>query len=337
MPKIPQLSILDATPIGPDVTATQALQWTTEIAQLAEKLNYHRLWVVEHHGVCDIGCSTPAVLIAHLAEATHSLRIGSGGVMLPNHAPFVVAEQFRMLQGLYPGRIDLGVGRARGADPAITLALQRGQNQDNEFETELDDLRCFLDGDFPAGHRFENVRISLEVDSPPVYLLGSSLSSAKMAAERGLPFAFAHHLNPDASHASLAKYKNEFRNNEILKKPYAILTIAVVCADSFEEAQHAAMAAAIVRLRRAAMLRKSLIVSSDVLLFPQWTDIEQQLAEKELAGGWILIGNPEQILNGLMDLCHSTDADELMLTSIEYEGPSRMRTLQAVGKLVCRT
>ncbi len=337
MPEIPQLSILDATPIGPDVTAAQALQWTTEIAQLAEILNYHRLWVVEHHGVRDIGCSTPAILIAHLAAVTRSLRIGSGGVMLPNHAPLVVAEQFRMLQALYPGRIDLGIGKARGSDPSIALALQRGQNQDDEFETELDNLEWFLSDNFPAGHKFESIRIHLDVDPPPVYLLGSSLPSAKMAAERGLPFAFAHHLNPDASHASLAKYKNEFRDNGILKKPYAILTIAVVCANSFEEAHHAAMTAAIVRLRRAAILRKSLTVSSDVLLFPQWSDVERQLAEKELAGGWILVGNPEQIRDGLIDLRHSTDADELMLTSIEYNGPDRIRTLQAVGEFVCQS
>ncbi len=329
--EVPCLSVLDATAIGPGVTADQALRWTKEVAQAAERLSYERLWVVEHHGVRDIGCATPAVLIAALAAATQKLRLGSGGVMLPNHSPLVVAEEFSMLQALYPGRIDLGIGRASGSDPATTIALRRAPADDEEFATQLDELTGFLNRGFSAGHRYENVRISLRVDPPPIYLLGSSESSACLAAGRGMPFAFAHHLNPEPSCLALSRYRENFRSG-LIKEPYTIATIAVVCAPTQEEAEHAAMAAAIIRVRRGLALRHGVQVSDDVLRYPEWSDEERRVAQKELSGKWILIGNPEQVLSGLIDLRGTTGADELMLTSIEYDGPSRIRTLEAISE-----
>lgn len=333
MSSIAKLSILEATAIGPGVSAEQALQWTSDIARLADELNYYRLWVVEHHNAPDIGCSTPAVLMAHLADVTQHLRIGAGGVMLPNHSPFVVAEQFRMLQGLYPQRIDLGIGRARSGDPVMNRALQRHHIEDYDFESELEDLCHFLKHDFPAEHPFEKLKISLDVKSPPVYLLGSGSNSARFAAKRGFPFAFAHHLNPKSSRQSLAVYTNEFHGSSHQKQPCSILTTAVVCAETIEEAQHNAMKAAIIRLRRAAVQKSSLDVSDEAILFPQWTEAERSMAEKELSGGWIIIGDPDKVRHELLELQQSTHADELMLTTIEYDGPSRMRTLKLIGNI----
>lgn len=332
---VPLLSVLDATAIGPGVTANQALQWTTEIAHAAEQLGYHRLWVVEHHGVPDIGCSTPAVMIAHLAAVTKTIRLGSGGVMLPNHSPLVVAEEFSMLQGLYPDRIDLGIGRASGTSPDAAIALRRASVHEEKFEQQLDDLSRFLKGDFPLGHRYNRIRISLDVVPPPIYLLGSSESSARLAALNGLPYVFAHHLNPDVTRSALSVYRREFQDCGVIKEPYAIVTVAAVCALSQEEAEHAAVSASIVRVRRGLAHLHNIDVNADVLLYPSWSDEELQVVKRELSGEWILIGPPEQLMIGLMDLSQTTGANELMLTTIEYDGPSRIRTLKTISDAYC--
>jgi luciferase family oxidoreductase group 1 len=274
-------------------------------------------------------------MIAHLAAVTQRLRLGSGGVMLPNHSPLVIAEEFSMLQGLYPGRIDLGIGRARGADPATVPALRREPATGEEFISQLDELAGFLGGGFPPGHRYEKVRIALKVEPPPLYLLGSSESSACLAASLGLPFAFAHHLNPKATSSSLCAYRARFRDGGTRKKPYTIATVSIVCASSQEEADRAALRAAIIRIRRGIALQHNMDVSDDVLLYPSWSDEERRVAEKELAGGWILVGGPEQVMTDLTNLHRATGADELMLTTFEYDGPSRIRTLQTVAD-ACR-
>ncbi|NJO66112.1 MAG: LLM class flavin-dependent oxidoreductase [Leptolyngbyaceae cyanobacterium RM1_405_57] len=328
---IPPLSVLDSIAIGPGITANQALQWTTQIAVVAEQLGYQRLWVVEHHGVPDIGCGSPAIMIAHLASVTRRIRLGSGGVMLPNHAPLVVAEEFSMLQGLYPNRIDLGVGRASGTDPATAIALRREAASDERFAQQLSELSSFLKREFPSGHHYEKVKIPLEVVPPPIYLLGSSESSAHLAALYGLPYVFAHHLNPEATSSALAVYRKEFQRRGALKEPYAIVTVAAVCAPSKEEAEQSAIGASIVRVRRGVALQHGIDVSPDVLLYPSWSDEELRVAEKALSGGWILVGAPEQLMVGLMNLYQITEADELMLTTIEYDGAERIRTLKAIS------
>jgi luciferase family oxidoreductase group 1 len=188
------LSVLDLATVSAGSTPTEALTTSTELVRKAEAWGYHRYWVAEHHGMPSVASSSPAVLIAHLAAVSTTIRVGSGGIMLPNHAPLIVAEQFGTLQALHPGRIDLGLGRAPGTDPATAAALRRGDA--DAFPEEVADLTRFLDGSFPADHPYARIRaIPHNQDRPPIWLLGSSGFSAQLAGLLGLPFAFAHHFS----------------------------------------------------------------------------------------------------------------------------------------------
>lgn len=331
---VPRLSILEVAAVGPGVGASQALGWTTKVAESAEHLGYHRLWVVEHHAIPEIGSSAPAVLIAHLATHTTRLRLGSGGVMLPNHAPLAVAEQFSILQALHPGRIDLGVGRAKGGDTIAALALGRAPSggDPDRFSDQLDELTSFLNGDFPAGHRYENLRVSPKTDPPPVYLLGSSEESAQAAAARGLPFAFAHHLAPEVTASAISAYRAAFQRGAKFTEPYAIATVLVVCAQSQDDAERAAVAASAVRVRRILARRQGRTPSPAELLSPRLTEEEARLITDSFAAGGILIGTPKAVRASMTELWQSTRADELMVCPIEYDGPARIRTLTALAE-----
>ncbi|MDQ3654153.1 MAG: LLM class flavin-dependent oxidoreductase [Chloroflexota bacterium] len=332
--QVPRLSVLDVAPVGPDVSANLALNWTTQVAAAAERLGYHRFWVAEHHAVPDIGSSAPAVLIAHLAAHTNRIRLGSGGVMLPNHAALVVAEQFSILHALYPDRIDLGVGRAKGADPVAAQALgHRPTNRDpGSFTDQLEELIGFLNGSFPSGHLFENVTVSPRADPPPVYLLGSSEESARAAAVRGLPFAFAHHLAPRLTESALATYRAAFLPSATLAAPYAIATVLVVCSGTQEDAERAAIAASAIRVRRNVASRQGRRPSTTELLSSRFTEEEARLIIDSFSGGGIFIGTAESVRAQITDLVRRTEADELMLCALEYDGPARIRTLTAVSE-----
>ncbi|MEV4804418.1 MsnO8 family LLM class oxidoreductase [Nonomuraea sp. NPDC049421] len=225
------LSILDLVPLTPSAGPAVALRASAELARLAESLGFHRYWVGEHHGAAGVGASAPAVLIAHLAAATSAIRLGAGGVMLSNHAPMVVAEQFATLEGLHPGRIDLGVGSAAGATAEVAQALRQGAQ--DRFAGKLADLSCFLGGAFPPGHRHAGIRVSpAAVPAPPLWLLGASESSARLAGELGLPYAFAHHLNAAGAEGALAAYRGSFRPSARHGRPYALVSVAAVATDS---------------------------------------------------------------------------------------------------------
>src|SRR6516162_1236865 len=216
------LSVLDLAPIPEGGSAGGALRATIELARQAERLGFTRFWVAEHHGMPGIASSSPPVLIAHIAEATSRIRVGSGGVMLPNHTSLVIAEQFGMLEALHPGRIDLGIGRAPGTDQATAAALRhRGPD---EFPRQLTDLLGFFTGQWPTGHPLATVHaIPGEGNSPDMWLLGSSGYSAQVAGALGLPFAFAHHFMPANTLPALELYRESFRPSETLGKPYAMV------------------------------------------------------------------------------------------------------------------
>jgi len=230
------LSVLDLSPVAAGTSAGRALRQTTELARRAEELGYHQFWVTEHHNVPAIASSAPAVLLAHLAAATSTIRVGSGGVMLPNHAPLVVAEQFGTLEALHPGRVDLGIGRAPGTDQLTALALRRTTEglSAEAFPEELADLISLFTGE---DERWPILAMPGRGDMPAIWLLGSSGFSAQLAGLLGLPFSFAHHFSAANTEPALALYRENFRPSRWLDRPYAMVAVTAICADTDERAQ----------------------------------------------------------------------------------------------------
>src|SRR6187401_966299 len=225
------LSVLDLAPVSEGSTAGEALRDAVDLAQLCERLGYHRFWFAEHHGMPNIACSAPEILIAHVAAATSSIRVGSGGIMLPNHAPLRVAENFHTLEALHPGRIDLGVGRAPGTDPAASRALRPFDAE--QFPDQLRELQALSAQAFPAGHPFATIRvIPDEVQLPPIWVLASSGATAAMAGSMGLGYGFARHFSPAPPMPAIDAYRAAFRPSEQFPTSHVILGVAVVCAPS---------------------------------------------------------------------------------------------------------
>jgi luciferase family oxidoreductase group 1 len=237
------LSVLDVIPFPEGATSAQALRRSVELARLADRLGYTRYWFAEHHNMPGIASTTPELLVSLVAEATTRLRVGSGGVMLPNHAPLKVAEAYKMLEALHPGRIDLGIGRAPGTDPRAALALRRTREamEVDDFPEKLMELVAFGAGRFPAGHPFSAVTaVPEDVQLPPITLLGSSGYSAQLAARLGMPFGFAAHFSPDPPERPMLAYREQFASGGAQERPHAILTVSVVCAPTDEEAERLA-------------------------------------------------------------------------------------------------
>src|SRR3954470_14839440 len=250
------LSVLDLAPVVQGSNAGIALHNSLELVQLAERLGYQRYWVAEHHNMPGIASSSPAVLIAHLATVTESIRVGSGGVMLPNHTSLVIAEQFGMLEALHPGRIDLGIGRAPGTDPATAAALRRTPDalSAEDFPQQLMDLLGFFTGSFPDDHPFRQITAVPAVGYlPEVWLLGSSDYSAAVAGLLGLPFSFAHHFAAANTLPALARYRANFRPTKGdggLEEPYAMVAVSALCADTDERAHWLAQPSMVSYVRR---------------------------------------------------------------------------------------
>src|SRR2546427_9695344 len=237
------LSVLDLSPVASGSSGAVALNNSLDLARLADRLGYTRYWVAEHHNLPSIASSAPEIMIGQVAAATTRMRIGSGGVMLPNHAPLMVAERFRVLEALFPGRIDLGLGRAPGTDPVTSYALRRRQDagDDDDFLERFQELLLFETNAFPEGHPFRSVRaMPQDVPLPPIWLLGSSGYSAQLAAMVGAGFSFAHHFADHDAVAAMLSYRESFKPSAARERPYAILACAAVCADSEAEAERLA-------------------------------------------------------------------------------------------------
>ncbi|AXK85077.1 LLM class flavin-dependent oxidoreductase [Nocardia farcinica] len=322
------LSVLDLAPVQEGADPGAALAATTELARRTEELGYRRFWVAEHHNMPGIASSAPAVLIAHVAAATSRIRVGSGGVMLPNHAPLVVAEQFGTLHALHPGRIDLGIGRAPGTDQATARALRRteaGLSAEN-FPQELADLLRYFRGTGPGGIAATPGR----GEEPEIWLLGSSGYSAQVAAVLGLRFAFAHHINPAATEAALALYRTEFRPSAQLEAPYAMVAAAALCADTDERAEELARPRDLAFLQLAAGRPRELPTPEQAAAF-QPSEGERQFIEQRRAGQ--ALGSPETVHAQLTDLLHRTEADELMINTLVYDIDDRTRSFELIRKL----
>src|ERR1700749_156083 len=232
------LSVLDLSPVTTATPGSAALHNSLDLARLADRLGYKRYWVAEHHNLPSIASSAPEIMIGQIAAVTQHMRIGSGGVMLPNHAPLMVAERFKILEALFPGRIDLGIGRAPGTDPVTSIALRRRQqaNTDDDFLERFQELLLFAQDGFPEGHPFlQGHALHSDVPLPPIYLLGSSDYSAEVAAAIGAGFAFAHHFASHDAVAAMTSYRSHFKPSPALPAPPAILAAAVVTAETDAE------------------------------------------------------------------------------------------------------
>jgi luciferase family oxidoreductase group 1 len=324
------LSVLDLSPVAAGTTAGQALRQTTRLARRTEELGYRRFWVAEHHNMPAIASSAPAVLIAHLAAATSTIRVGSGGVMLPNHAPLVVAEQFGTLEALHPGRIDLGIGRAPGTDQLTALALRRTREglSAEAFPAELADLIGLFSGDDPQA---PITAMPGRGDRPAIWLLGSSGFSAQLAGLLGLPFSFAHHFSSANTAPALALYRENFRPSRWLQHPYAMVAVSAICADTDERARWLSGPAALSFLQLRAGAPQPLASPEQAAAYP-YTALERHIASERFVGQ--AIGSPETVGRQLASLVERTAADELMLTAMVYDIEDRIRSFELIAEKV---
>jgi luciferase family oxidoreductase group 1 len=323
-PLVP-LSVLDLCPVPTGVPTAEALRRTVDLARHVEQWGYGRYWVAEHHNMPGIASSAPAVLIGQVAAATSTMRVGSGGVMLPNHVPLVVAEQFGMLEAIYPGRIDLGIGRAPGTDRVTAMALRRNIDalSDEDFPQQLAELRDYFsvrlaDGRFADGH-FAGDRpdwrvraIPAEGNQPAVWLLGSSGYSAQLAGLLGLPFAFAHHFSAANTLPALALYGRTFRPSAVLAEPYCLISVSVICAEDDERAQwlHGSSRLSMLRLRTG---RPSTLPSPEEAAGYAYTEAERAvIAEATVSPG----------------------VDELMVTTSTYAHADRLESYRLLAEAV---
>ncbi len=322
----PLLSVLDLVPVGDGSNPARALAGSTDLARLAERLGYARLWVAEHHNMPGIASSSPPVLISHLAASTETIRIGAGGVMLPNHASLVVAEQFGMLEALHPGRIDLGIGRAPGTDPVTAAALRRRPDSlaADEFPEQLRDLFLFFAGTHP-----QITAVPGRGYRPAIWMLGSSDFSAQVAGALGLPFSFAHHFASHNTVAALDVYREAFRPSPELAEPYSMIGVPVICGESEEQARWLAGPSALsfARLRQG---RPAQIPTPQAAAEHVFTPME-----KEIIKGWnspLICGTPQHAVAELEALAARTGADELMITSIIHGPADRLRSYELLAE-----
>jgi len=321
------LSVLDLATVATGSSPAQALAETTAVAVEAERLGYQRLWVAEHHAMVAVASSAPAVLVAHLASATSKIRVGSGGVMLPNHAPLVIAEQFATLEALHPGRIDLGLGRAPGTDPGTARALRR--RAELGADTFPDDVVELIGYMAPVeGAQSHPVATPGLGYLPEVWLLGSSVFSAQLAGLLGLPFAFAYHFSPGPLDAALGAYRNNFRPSFLLGQPRVMVAVAVVCAPTDEEARWLAGASAlsIVQLRTG---RYGLFPSPEEAAAYRYSEPEQALVDDTMSTH--VIGDSATVRRQLSGLVERTGADELMVSTRVHSYEDRVRSLSLVA------
>jgi len=326
------LSILDLSPISAGATGAQALRNSLDLAQLADRLGYVRYWVAEHHNLPSIASSAPDIMIGQIAAVTTRMRIGSGGVMLPNHAPLMVAERFKVLEALYPGRIDLGLGRAPGTDPATSYALRRRQgiSEEDDFLERFNELMLLETRGFPAGHPFHNVRaMPADVKLPPIYLLGSSDYSAQLAGHIGAAFAFAHHFAHFDAAEAMQLYRDNFRPSPAHDKPFAILATHVICADSDPEAARLALSADLNLVRRSKGEHLPLASPEDAAAYDYTPADRARVAQNRAR---IAVGAPESVKKQLTPLLAATQANELMVTTMVFSHEARKHSYELLAR-----
>ncbi|NNN09259.1 MAG: LLM class flavin-dependent oxidoreductase [Acidimicrobiaceae bacterium] len=321
------LSVLDLATVTSGSTPAHALRDTTAMAHVAERLGYHRFWVAEHHAMAAVASSAPAVLIAHLAHATTTIRLGSGGVMLPNHAPLVVAEQFATLEALFPGRIDLGLGRAPGTDHVTARALRRASDlQANSFPHDVVELMNYLVPQPSPPHPAPTPGAGY---LPDVWLLGSSTYSAQLAGQLGLPFSFAYHFAPAMLDQALEVYRLNFRASRFLEYPYVMVAASVICAPDDERARWLSGSSALNVLQRI-QGRPGPLPSPEEAAEVEMTGVDAAFVAEALATHFI--GSPARVREGLTTLQVRTHADEIMVSTRIHDVDERRMSLELLAR-----
>jgi luciferase family oxidoreductase group 1 len=320
------LSILDLAPIRKGETVGDSFAASVALAQRAERLGYRRIWYAEHHNVPTIASSATSVLIAHVAAYTDEIRLGSGGIMLPNHAPLTIAEQFGTLESLHPGRIDLGLGRAPGTDQNTMRALRRGATSADRFPDDVLELQGYLRGEtlIPGVDATPGKGTNV-----PLYILGSSMFGASLAAALGLPYAFASHFAPDALRDAVAAYRREFRPSEQLDQPYVIAGVNVVAADTNAAAQEQFLAAKRGRVR--SMIGRGRTLTDDevdaILESPSGHHVQQMVR-------YSAVGTPAEVGEYIQAFAEHADADELMVVHQSPTSEARLRSVELLAGAV---
>jgi len=326
------LSVLDLSPIPSGKPASSALHETVALAKAAESFGYHRYWLAEHHNIGSVASSAPMVMIATVAAHTATIRVGSGGIMLPNHAPLAVAESFRVLEGLHPGRIDLGLGRAPGTDQLTAFALRRGlraQGESDEFPQQFSELLAYVDG-FPEEHPFQPLRaIPDDVPLPPLWVLGSSLYGGRAAAAFGTGFAFAGHFGSADPAEAVAGYRDSFVPSQRLAEPRVILGVAAIVSETQERAEALARAndLSMVRLMQN---RPGPVPTPEEAAAHAWT--EQELALAAQRRRFMSVGTPEQVRDDLERRRTYAVADELVVTTQVHDLAERVLSYELLAK-----
>ena len=319
-PQFPPLSILDLVPVQQGSTPGEALRRSLELAQHAERLGYTRYWVAEHHNMTGIASAATSVVIGFLGQGTSAIRVGAGGIMLPNHSPLVIAEQFGTLASLYPGRIDLGLGRAPGTDQTTVRALRRDPRAAEDFPADVQELQALFEPVRPGQTVQAVPGAGLDV---PLWILGSSTYGAQLAAALGLPYAFASHFAPDALAQAMELYRHLFKPSQQLQKAHAMVGVNVVVADSDAEARRlfTSHQQSFANLRRGRPGPQQPPIDD---IDAYWSPAEKQMAENMLACS--IVGSPETVRHGLERFVQSTGADELMVVSAIFDAAARRRS-----------
>jgi luciferase family oxidoreductase group 1 len=327
------LSVLDVSPVSSGSDGAQALRNTLELARLADRLGYERYWLAEHHNLPTIASSAPEIMIGHVANVTERIRVGAGGIMLPNHAPLKVAETFRVLEALHPERVDLGIGRAPGTDPVTATALRRSQDglSAEDFPQRFGELLAFSGEGFPEDHPFRSVvAMPSDVGLPPIWLLGSSGYSARAAGQMGLGYAFAAHFSPTDPAPAMRAYRESFELSEGFERPSAILAVAVVCGDTDEHAKRLASSMELAWVRMRSGKPGPLPSPEEAMAYP-YTPAERQLAD---AYRYMqVVGDPRTVRARLEELAEHTATDEVMVTTNIYAHAERLRSYERLAEV----
>jgi luciferase family oxidoreductase group 1 len=329
-----KVSVIDQSPVPAGFTPADALRNTIELARRTDRLGYERYWIAEHHAIESLASPAPEIMIARVAAETTGIRVGSGAVLLPHYSPLKVVETFRVLHALYPNRIDLGLGRAPGGTPLDAWALRRDRERrqtTDDFPSQLVELLTWLNGEFPPDHPFSRIKISPAMPgAPEVWLLGSSLWSAAAAAQLGLPYAFAHFIDPQPTRAAFEYYRSHFVATASSPVPRTILALGAVCAETEEEAA---------RLISSARLFRRRIRQGDVRAIPTPEDALAELgpapeAPASIGEEWprYIAGVPDRVRDQLIDMASVLNIEELMVVTIVHDHKARMRSYELLAK-----